>query len=147
MKKAVYNNTGSRQIVNTGFKTFDKQTNCITTGNAYCNTQFSSFIRPWSKTECNGFERPCGELMKFDLKNFGAFRIPNFIMEKIEDKERKQSVILYMFFIRREHKIIPFCWILSDYNHNLIAMDVADYYCTQKRINAMCEISKYITNN
>lgn len=145
MKKAVYNNTGSRQIVNTGFKTFDKQTNCISTGNVYANTQISSFIRPWSETECNGFTSPCGKLMNFDLRQFSSFRMPYYIREKIEDTERTESVILYLFFIRRDHKIQPLCWVLTDKNKHLITESVFNW--TQKRENAMFEIIKYITND
>ena len=33
MKEAKFNKTGTRQLVDTGWKTFDRQTNCISTGN------------------------------------------------------------------------------------------------------------------
>ena len=144
MKKAIYNNTGTKQIVETGFKTFDRQTNCITRGNAYCNTQFSGLIRPYNETHCNGKEFPKGELMSYDLRTFGAFRMPQSIKELIEDQERQTGVFLYLFFIRRK-RIEPLCWVLTDYNYNLL--DKAVFNWTRKRENAMNEIIKYITNN
>lgn len=144
MKKPVFNKTGMKMLVTTGFKTFDKQTNYIGTGNVMANTQYSSFIRPWSETECNGFIRPCGELMYYDMKPFSEYRIPIPIRDIIEDKERKESVILYLFFIRRNHQLEPLCWVLTDYHHNLLKKYVWNW--TVKRETAMLEIIKYITN-
>lgn len=144
MKKSVYNAAGTKQIINTGFKTFDRQTNIISTGNVMASTQYSSYIRPWSETECNGLTRPCGELMNYDMKPFSGYRIPIPITDIIEDKERKESVILYVFFIWKKHQLEPLCWVLTDYNHNLLKKYVCNW--TQKRMNAMNEIVKYVAN-
>ena len=62
MKKAVYDKSG-RQIVSSAWKEFNQQTNCISTGNVYANTQYSSFIRPWKEKECNGHVNPEGHLV------------------------------------------------------------------------------------
>ena len=56
MKKAEYNKTGTRMIIDTGWKTFDKQVKLISTGNVFTDTQLSLFVRPYSMTECNSSE-------------------------------------------------------------------------------------------
>lgn len=142
MKKAVFSKNGMKMLINTGFKTFDKQTNLITTGNVYASTQFSSYIRPWSKTECNGMDFPCGELLKYDLKPFSPYTIPIPIMRELYDETRTESLILYMFFIHRQG-IKPLGWVLTDKNHKMKSWFV-DYW-TWKREAAMKEIIKYIT--
>ena len=148
MKKAIYNKAGTRQLVNTGFKRFDVQTNCISTGNVLANTQLSYFIRPYGETKCNGYDFSEGHLMNADLKLFGRHHIPEDIEKLIRDKERKESVILYMFYTRYKGFTDPFCWILTDKNHNHIKSDVVCYGSNvNKRWNAMLEIRHYITND
>lgn len=146
MKKAIYNKKGN-QVVNTAWKEFNKQTNCISTGNVYANTQVSSFIRPWSETKCNGFDFPEGQLMKFDLQNFGRYRIPENLDKVIRDKNRKDSVILYMFFTIRNKKVTPFGWVLTGREHHLIGWNVVRGYSESytKRWSALNEAIQYIT--
>ena len=147
MKKRVWRKDGMKQLISSGWKLFDQQTNCITTGNAYCNTQVSSFIRPWKETECNGFIRPEGHLLNFDLQQFNRFYIPWNIEKVLKDKERNDSVILYMFFVtNKEDRIEPFCWVITDRNHKLITYRVVRH-CKQsylKRYDAAHEAMSYI---
>lgn len=136
-----------RQIINSGWKLFDNQTNCITTGNAYCNTQYSSYIRPWGEIECNGFTKEKGHLMKFDLKPFKQFRIPENVRQILFDTERTESVILYMFFVCKNDRIKPFYWVVTDKNYKLIEDRIVCEYGQQfmKRVSARMEILSYIT--
>lgn len=146
MKEKVYNKSGTKQLIDSGWRLFDKQTNCITTGNAYCNTQFSSFIRPFSKTECNGIQNPQGHLLYFDLGPFRKFQIPTLIKDILTDESRKESVILYMFFVSKEH-IEPFCWAVTTKDYKLI-QSVTVYGYKQnynKRAKASLEAISYIT--
>lgn len=146
MKKAVYNSKGN-QVVNTDWAEFNKQTNCISTGNVFGRTQLSWFIRPYGKTECNGYKFPEGHLMKVDLDTFGKFRIPENLEQVIRDKNRKDSVILYMFFTLRNKRITPFGWVLTDREHRLIGQYVVrrqnESYA--KRWSALNEAIQYIT--
>lgn len=146
MKKAVYNSKGN-QVVNTDWKEFNKQTNCISTGNVYANTQVSSFIRPWCETECNGRVNPEGHLMKFDLQQFDGFRIPANLLDVIKDKNRKDSVILYMFFTMRNKRVVPFGWVLTDKNYKLLKWTVVreNNESFKKRWSALNEAIQYIT--
>lgn len=148
MKKAIYNKRGN-QVVDTGWKEFDRQTNCIATGNVYANTQVSSFIRPWSETACNGHSFLEGHLMKYDMKQFDGYRIPTDIREILTDHNRQDSVILYMFFvINKEGHVEPFSWIVTDRNYKLIARHVTCGYRQSytKRLLASKEIISYICN-
>ena len=83
MKQAVYNKKGTKQIIDTGWKEFDRQTNAIFVGNCIFNTQFSRAIRPYSATECNGKVNPEGYLMDFDLNPFRSMNVPKNIMAVI----------------------------------------------------------------
>ena len=147
MKKAIWNKTGMKQIINSGWKLFDNQTNCITTGNAYCNTQYSSFIRPYKETECNMQTFQIGHLMRYDMRPFSRFSIPETIREILCDESREESVILYMFFINKDDRVQPFCWVVTDRNYKLIDYRIVCRYGQQfmKRVLATNEILIYIT--
>lgn len=147
MKQKTYNKSGMKQIIDSGWKEFDMQTNCITTGNAYCNTQLSSFIRPFNETECNGFSFARGHLLNFDLKQFQGFQIPENILKILRNPERMGSVILYMFFVADKGKIKPFCWVVTDRNYKLIDTCLVVGYgqSYMKRLSAKTEILSYIT--
>jgi len=148
MKKIIWSKDGMKQIINSGWKEFDKQTNCISTGNVYANTQYSSFIRPWKETECNGFSNPKGHLMDFDLKPFRSFRIPQCIMDILKNKERAEIYILYMFFIvNKEKHVEPFGWVVTDYHYKHVTSCVTRNYGQSywKRYNALQEAINYIT--
>lgn len=149
MKKRIWRKDGMKQIINSGWKLFDKQTNCITTGNAFCNTQTSSYIRPWNEIECNGFEFSQGHLLKFDLQNFGRHCIPEHIHDILFNEERTESVILYMFHIyNKEKRIEPFCWVVTGKDQKLISWSIVCGYkkSFQKRYGAAKEAISYITN-
>lgn len=147
MKQRTYNKSGMKQIIDSGWKEFDMQTNCITTGNAYCNTQTSSLIRPFNETECNGHSFSKGHLMNFDLKQFQKFGIPENIREILRNPERGDSVILYMFFVRDKGRVKPFCWVVTDRNYKLIDTCLVVGYgqSYMKRLSAKTEILSYIT--
>lgn len=136
-----------KQIIDSGWKEFDMQTNCITTGNAYCNTQISSFIRPFNEMECNGYSFNKGHLMNFDLQQFQKFGIPENIRKILRNPEREDSVILYMFFVINKGRVNPFCWVVTDRNYKLIDTRLVVGYGQNfmKRVSAEREILSYIT--
>lgn len=147
MKEHQYNKRGTKQIINSGWKLFDRQTNLITSGNCYCSTQYSGYIRPWREKECNGRVNPEGHLMKFDMDPFDRHAIPQRIREILVDKERKDSVILYMFFVTNKEKHIqPFGWVVTSREKKLIAKQIVRRPGQQhlKRIKALDEAIQYI---
>ena len=148
MKEAIYNKTGTRQIIDSGWKEFDRQTTCISTGNVISNTQLSFFIRPWRETECNGRTNPEGHLMNYDLKYFEKWHIPADLLVTIEDKNRRESVILYMFHtMTKDRYVKPFGWVLTTRDHRYINSRVVKEYGESylKREKALWEVIRYIT--
>lgn len=148
MKQYVWNRTGTKQIINSGWKEFDRQTDFIGTGNVESHTQYSLCVRPFGETECNGYEFPEGHLMSVDLEPFQPFRIPGRILKILEDKNRRESYILYMFFTTDKWKRIePFCWAVTDYDYKLIDRYVIYGYRQnyRKRFDAAEEALNYIT--
>lgn len=146
MKKKIFSKNGMKQIINSGWKEFDNQTNCITTGNVIANTQYSSFIRPWKERECNNNIFPEGDLMRFDIEHFG--RLPEAIDKYLRDKNRQDSVILYEFFTTNKYgRRCPFCWVITDRDYKLIMYRIS-VHCRQhllKRLTASREAINYIT--
>ncbi len=148
MKPHVFNKRGTKQLINSGWKLFDKQTNAICTGNCFLNTQISSYIRPWKETTVNGYKFPEGHCMEFDLKQFGRFRIPEHILELIRDRQREDSVILYMFFTTdRMGRIEPFGWAVTSKDYELLAAHTVWYPNKHlgRRAAALNEAIAYIT--
>ena len=145
MKKREWENPNKMRF-ESEFKTFNKQVNLITTGNAICNTQMSMFIRPYKETKCNGFENPEGHLMRWDLQYFS--NIPQNIRKILEDKNRQESYILYRFFIHKNGEIEDVGYVVTDYNHNYVTKSIICYYGSnyQKRESAINECIKYICN-
>jgi len=153
MKKAEFNKRGTRQLVDTGWKAFDRQTNCISTGNVIANTQLSLYVRPYRETECNGYTFKPGDLLEADLKAF-RYRPPDDVMDILRDKEREKSVILYMFStsevvgnIVGRYMRVPFLWVVTDRDHRLVKCRSVHRCGAQmcKRYNATREILRYIT--
>lgn len=144
MKKAIFNKSGMKQIIDTGFKIFDKQTNLITTGNVIANTQFSNYIRPYNETKVNGITRRPGVLMNFDLQYY--HNLPKSINDFLKDINRKGSVILYEFhYYSRKRKLVV-GYVVTDRNKNLLYKYVNNNSHYIKRLNCLYEVLKYITN-
>jgi hypothetical protein len=152
MKEKKFNKTGTKMLVDTGWKTFDRQTNVISTGNVVSNTQFSMYIRPFGETECNGTHFRPGELLDFDMKPFRKYYdVPSEIMRILYDKDRNDSLILYMFRTFEGTKPVPFLWVITTKHpeYRLVHREVV-YYMHQrytKRLKAADEILKYITED
>ena len=84
--------------------------------------------------------------MKSDLKYFG--NIPASIKDKLYAKDRKESYILYEFFVYRNGNKDIIGYVLTDNNHNLITYDVLESYNNyNKRLSAILETLPYITND
>lgn len=99
MELYTWSKNGMKMIINSDFKEFNKQTNCISDGNMIANTQYSNYIRNYTVTECNGNKHEKGYLQNFDLKFFSC--IPHSLKEYI--KNSNKEMILYEFFIYKNH--------------------------------------------
>jgi len=155
MKKVIWDNL-NKMHMETGYKLFDRQTNVISYGNVYANTQSSGYIRPYAEIECNGTIRKPGELMKYDLqcifgehlRNYNL--VPQTMKWKLEDVKRDKSLILYKFFVWKhgEQRIIGF--VLTDKDYHLIDYKAVNYYgdsSYMKRHFAIMEAARYVCND
>lgn len=152
MKKATWDNPNKMHI-ETGYKLFDKQTNVISYGNVYANTQTSSYIRPYMETECNGKTFSPGELLKADLRmvfgnNVGGYNdLPWGMRRKLEDTSRAGQLILYKFYVWKRGREYVIGWVLTDCDFNLLEAEAtrgAHYF---KRLDAVLEAAEYVSNS
>ena len=67
-KSLTFHPTSDRMVIDTGCPVFDSQCSHLTSGNHWGTCQFSTFVRPFFETECNGRMVPVGELFDFDMK-------------------------------------------------------------------------------
>lgn len=140
MKKVVFANP-NKMLMESGHKTFDRQTNLVTTGNVIASTQYSGYIRPYEETECNGRTVRKGELQNFDLRPFG--RLPYHVEKEVRAYAKEKSVILYMFFHYNGsgNKIIH-GYVITDTDHQLIESYVTGP--THKSMNVIEECKQYV---
>lgn len=101
----------------TGIKSFDKKTgfgDSILQGNCTTDGLCSSFIRPYSEVECNGFTRKPGELRQFDLDQFRNYRIP-FEVQLCLDRHKNEKLVLYVIRTYRTKNGSPTIhgWIIT----------------------------------
>ena len=79
--------TPNRVDIHTGHATFDRQCDCLMTGNVIANTQLSYYIRPENQLECNGRVHAPGHLREFDLKSFSLpYHVRNAVLEATKDE-------------------------------------------------------------
>jgi len=97
MKKIEWENCDKMKI-DTSHKTFDRQTNIISTGNIIANTLLGWHVRPFTEVKI-GFgqpDRPPGYLRDFDLRGFS--RMPSRVRELVKELTQEQSVWVYRLF-------------------------------------------------
>ena len=147
MKEKTFD-TPNKMHFDSSFKSFDKQTNYIGTGNVWASTQFSSYIRPWNEVKNGGYIGNPGDFCKYDMQHFR--NVPDNMRSIILDKNRTESVILYEFFFynnHREREVIGY--VLTDKYYKYIEHYVDCYsgWWTKsyaKRKSAINECMKYI---
>ena len=121
-------------------KTFNRQTNIITHGNIFANTQHGGLVRPYDEIECNGFISEKGHLQQFD---FNGLNIPQHIRDKISAFNMR--VWAYNFKHYNGNKRIDDGWIVTDYDHNLLGI-YSPYYANWKQKSILEAAVSYITN-
>ena len=124
-----FNKTGSRMLVDTGYKTFDEQTNYLTDGNAITNTQYSNYIRAYNNTiNPVGEKVQEGELQKFDLKYFTINQMTNSFIGWLESVAENESIILYEYFIYKNGYKNIIGWLVQDTKTNkIIGLEICNY--------------------
>ena len=123
-----WNKRGTRMLIDTGYKRFDKQTNFISYGNVLSNTQYSFYIRNKFDTECNGSNFETGELRNFDLKYFTKYFDNNM---KEFFNQFFGSCCLYEFSVynKKNNQKDVIGWLVFDYSHtHLLKYHVNNYF-------------------
>jgi hypothetical protein len=145
MKKIKYD-CRDKAIFESGFKTFDNQTNYIGTGNVIANTQLSFYIRSFNKTDNgNGIKCKEGELQEYDLKPFISRGLHGYMLEVVRKNSKEQPVILYEFGHYSKASYIIDGYVLTDANYNHIYTLYLG--ATSKSALAVNEAKKYICND
>lgn len=129
------------------FKTFNKQTSIISTGNVVAPTQYSSFIRPYSEVKNGAYIGKPGDFLRYDMQFFR--NVPEYMQKILKDTSRKESYILYEFSVVIDGSREIIGHVLTDYNYHLAAP--AAIHCAYgkswwKRASAVYECIKYITD-
>lgn len=135
---------GNRMLFQSGNKTFDRKTNCISTGNVIANTQNSTFIRGKNEIVCNGqtFER--GHLQQYDLNQWNHL-LDWYVKDRVKFfADQHGKVILYMFKHRVGAKLTIHGFVITDKDHN----ELARLYSNNryKSMIVVDEAAKYVTN-
>ena len=145
LKEITWDNPNKMHI-DTGYKTFDKQTNVISTGNCLHNTQKSCFITYWNDTKRNGMDWDPGHLLKADMDFMHFNSVPERIRNIIYDKNRTEKVILYAFRTWRDDKEDIFGYVLTTADYYFIADAIPVKYGMNwaKRQRALDAAKKYI---
>ena len=148
MKEKVWANP-NRMLMESGHKTFDRQTNCISTGNVIANTQLSFYIRPYSRVECNGRKFPPGHLRNYDLKWWTRPLLPSHVRNYVESVTKDEPVIVYQFhhflsggYWGKERRIVH-GYVVTTADYELLKKFVTGP--TYKSGLVMDEATKYIT--
>jgi len=143
----------NRMVMETGHKTFDRQTNIVGTGNMIANTQHSSYIRPYTETKCWGpDEFPKGHLRNYDLAAFRS--MPRNVRKKVESLTETNKVILYEFYhynaggwrgmnYQRVDRRITHGYVVTDSNGRLLFKVVTGP--TSKSRKVVDEVAKYVS--
>ena len=136
---------GNKMKFESKHKTFNRQTNIISTGNIVANTVYGSFIRAYNNiTNPFGEKRNPGFLQEFDLRPFKDLGISYPIEKKVKEYLKKKAGILYCFFHYYLGKRIIDGYVLTDTDYNYIEFWYRNMHWRSN--NAVKEALKYIAN-
>lgn len=121
LKEKVWRADGNSMIVETGHKTFDRQTNVLGPGNIHADTLLGKSVRGEMILTCYGPKRhKPGWLRAFDLAVFGGSmpkHVWNYIVRRTRNKDR---IWVYELFHYNGHKRIVHGYILAKEDNELI---------------------------
>lgn len=158
MKKIEWIN-GNKMKIATGHRTFDRQTNIISTGNIIANTETGFYLRPSQETECNGQSFSPGHLQNYDLQSFS--HLPDHIRKEVKAlTDQYHGAILYKFFhyykpreyyqysrrVYREYGETQYIhgYILTTTEHHILRIYPTDY--TMKTWGILEECARYVSD-
>ena len=140
MKKVKWIN-GNHMLFESEHKTFNKQVDCISTGNVIGNVQLSTFVRPYNETKCNSHTFPKGHLQEYDL-GWILEDLPSYVKNYIRGVAKNKSVIGYLFKHYSNGRRIHDGYVITTPKHKLLKAFYTDNY---KSMTVIDEAIKYIT--
>ena len=149
MKKIKWVND-NRMLFESDHKTFNRQTNIISTGNIIANTVIGQHIRAYTETECNGLTRSEGHLRNFDLQGFMRRHIPRRVLQAVKDSTANRSAWLYELLhynnmgLWKDDQRIVHGYVLTSGDHFLIRSFVTGP--TWKSRSVVNEATKYLAH-
>jgi hypothetical protein len=98
LKEIMWENPDKMHI-ETGHKTFDKQTVIITTGNVIAPTMYGTCVRSYH-TYRNPVGQPCnpGKMQEFDLCSYGLRSMPEIVRRAVVQFSLNRDVWVYEIF-------------------------------------------------
>ena len=110
-----------KMLFESGHKTFDRQTNIITTGNIIANTLLGKHIRAYTELS-NGFEdRPPGHLQNFDLCWWrDGDRMPRSVIKKIRELAYNNGVWVYQLMHYNRQRVVH-GYVVTNEQHKALA--------------------------
>lgn len=135
----------SESELETGFKTFDKQTSSISCGNIVANTMFGQYVRPRNLPDSKGV---AGGLYAFDIE---AFRrrfgdVSQWIEKTLDNLPacETQTVAVYVFFTNSGKTRNTIGALVVDADRNLITRSTG---ATAKHESVLQSMTEQLTND
>jgi hypothetical protein len=132
--------TPNRMKFDSLHKTFNMQTQVISTGNILSNTLHGGYIRAANELECNGIVNPPGHLQAFDLQQFSGYGLYK-VLVIVRQLAVEKSVILYVLKHYTKGKRIVDGAIITTTDHKKLYV-----WCVgnAKQWSIVDEASKYL---
>jgi hypothetical protein len=127
-------------------KTFNRQVDCITTGNVIGDVQLSSYIRPKSEVKCNGKEFEYGYLQERDLNKGIIADFPGCVKNWIRHNVNDSCVIAYEFRHWYKRRKIIHGYVITEGHAKGYKLKMVWRMGTRKRDSIIYEAIKYISN-
>lgn len=109
-----WSKNGMKMIIDSGYKTFDKQTNYLSSGNVISSTQYSNYIRPYNEiVNPIGNKVEKGHLRNYDLKYFSKNLMTNGFKDWLDNLTKNTKVIIYEYFIYRNRDKEVIGWLVQ----------------------------------
>ena len=125
-----------KMIINSDFKEFNKQTNCISRANIIANTIYGNYIRPYNQTYYEGRTYEKGKLFNYDLQ---FFNIGKDMREYL--KTFNKMVALYEIFIYRKGRKDIIGWLIESDNR---IVNITYNYCLNVNYNKRISVLELV---
>ena len=145
MKEKKWRNN-NHMLFESEHKTFNRQVQCISTGNVLGYCQLSGYVRAKNDLKCNGFTNPPGHLQNWDLTS-GILRdfhpmVKEWIRENVIDKH----VIAYQFRSWNGERKVVHGYVITTADDEYKLLKTWHIGPTMKSWSVIDEAIKYITN-